>query len=762
MAQSASISQVEPVRLSGNWQVYPVPLDSIGIALPPQDYLSVPECSHLQPILCPDRPYWGEHLRSINQRAWIYRRIFTVPDVPYRRARLRFDGVDYFAEVWVNEHFVGLHEGHFAPFHMDVTAFLQPGAENELIVRVSAPWDKPNLGGTYPMDHVIRGLVKGLYEHGEGVIPPHVNPIGIWRPVWLLLDDGISIDQVRIHTKTNGQVDLQITCSNTTADIWEGSLDLKAEAENHDGSGAHMSDDIQLLPGTHSMNCQLSIPDPHLWWPWDHGCPDLYHLEAELSDHRDHLWSNRRENFGVRTVRLERSAERFTYWINDRTVFVRGTSYIPGLYLSQCSGESLAHDIALAQKANLNLLRAHVHVSPPEFYDQCDRTGMMVWQDFELSWVQDTSAEFEARARTMQREMMNLLGNHASIVSWACHNEPTMIFTRRHNLEQRPDPALYADAIQYDPTRPVFICSGQLEADWLRAGDTHSYYGALWSDNYTDIYRHRFRLNTEFGFEAPAALSTLRAHPAVWSRLGHLEGQVDELWDYQARLIQFQVEHLRRLRADSCGGYIHFWLVDLVPQVGCGVLDSERKPKGGYDALSLASQPLLIALEHDGRRPRALWIFNDTPQSYLGAQISLRIYDETRQLLFQDQFSWDITANGSERVVAADWPILPSRCARIELSLYGANGALLSENYYQNPFQPPRRPRGYPWKFDPYLGTKVFDRPDAPSLADQNVNPILKLVPQAMREMIAEWALRQQLPIWLVSTIARVVDRVMM
>ena len=65
---------------------------------------------------------------------------------------------------------------------------------------------------------------------------------------------------------------------------------------------------------------------------------------------------------------------------------------MPALYLSECTRESLARDLALARAANLNLLRVHVHVSPPELYDLCDRAGMLIWQDFELNWVQELLA----------------------------------------------------------------------------------------------------------------------------------------------------------------------------------------------------------------------------------------------------------------------------------------------------------------------------------------------------------------------------------
>ncbi|MCC6801998.1 MAG: hypothetical protein IT319_03860 [Anaerolineae bacterium] len=753
-------SPCEMIRLSDDWQAQPVPMDATA---PISDtWLRVPECAHLQPRLYPDQPYWGDHLRAINQQAWLYRRTFPTPAGDFRRARLRFEGVDYFADVWVNDSFVGRHEGHFLPFEFDITPYLRRDSdETTLTVRVTAPWDAPNPSGTYPSDHVVRGLVKGLYEHGEGVIPPAVNPVGIWRPVWLLLDQGISIDHLRIRTELDGMVDLRLRLTNVTGTMWHGCLDLAIGGENHDGAGVHTRFQVTLAPGTHALDHELRIPDPRWWWCWDQGAPNLYRLDARLLDERGRTLSAKSDCFGVRTIRLERSPERFTYWLNERPVFVRGSSYMPALYLSQTDEHLLARDVALARDANLNLLRLHVHVSPPEVYGLCDRAGMLVWQDFELNWVQDPSPEFETRAVEMQRGMIDLLGNHPSIITWACHNEPTMVFARRANMERRPDPALYADACQRDPTRPVFLCSGQLEDDWQRAGDAHTYYGAIWTRNYADIYRRHPRLVTEFGFETPAAAGTLRAYPDVWERLKHLEGEIDELWAYQAALIQYHVEHFRRLRADSCGGYVHFWLADLVPQVGCGVLDACRAPKGGYAALKRASQPLLPMLEYDGRQPVALWVLNDTPRAYSGSCFRWRIDGFDGGMLEEGQVGCDVAANASQRVLPVRWTTPPSACARIRLWLYDAAGDLLSANEYDDPFHPRQRPTGYPWKFDSYLGTKVFDRPGATSLADHGISPALRLVPLRLREQTTEWVLRQRLPTPLVSLIARIGDGLM-
>ena len=165
-------------------------------------------------------------------------------------------------------------------------------------------------------------------------------------------------------------------------------------------------------------------------------------------------------------------------------------------------------------------------------------------------------------------------------------------------------------------------------------------------------------------------------------------------------------------------------------------------------------------MEHDGQALKALWVFNDTPQSYSGVRFE---WKESRDKLEDLNYEKiiDIPANQSHKVME----LLTIRKGRsnkpshVELSLTAADGALLARNCYNHPFQPTPRPKGYPWKFDRRLGMKVFDRPGAPSMANASGNMIFRLVPLRVKEEVAEWALRQKLPVWLVSRVARIVDR---
>ncbi|MBL8154801.1 MAG: beta galactosidase jelly roll domain-containing protein, partial [Anaerolineae bacterium] len=283
--------------------MHSIPLDAdVSTPVSPESTILVPDSVHLQPILYPDRPYWGEHLRAINDKAWIYRRSFHLSSTANRRVRIRFEAVDYYAEVWLNDYYLGSHEGNFAPFEFDATQAVRWSEDNWLTVRVTSPWDAPNPSGSYPIDHVIRGMVKGLYEHGEGVIPPAVNPIGIWRPVSLILDEGIRIDQIRIHTQLDGRIDLRLRLTNATESAWSGRLALHIQAENHEGAGTVTSLEATLPPGRSEIECTVMLSEPRLWWCWDHGEPNLYRLTAHLVNTEDDVLSEITRVFGVRTV----------------------------------------------------------------------------------------------------------------------------------------------------------------------------------------------------------------------------------------------------------------------------------------------------------------------------------------------------------------------------------------------------------------------------------------------------------------------------
>ena len=98
---------------------------------------------------------------------------------------------------------------------------------------------------------------------------------------------------------------------------------------------------------------------------------------------------------------------------------------------------------------------------------------------------------------------------------------------------------------------------------------------------------------------------------------------------YQARLIQFAVEHFRRAKYTRLGGFFHFMFMDGWPTIGWSVLSYNRVPKAGYAALQRAMQPVLPMvelgttwLETTARSvDLSAWLVNDTRQELKDCRI---------------------------------------------------------------------------------------------------------------------------------------------
>ena len=158
--------------------------------------------------------YQSKELSLANQKEWWYRKQFSVPKGDSGKLmRLVFEGVDYFASVWLNGEKLGEHEGAYVPFSFDVSSKLKYGAENLLAVKVTCPW--------IPKDRGFLEYLKGDWEELRptemrfpyppyvlgpywGGIPAYGNavfPMGIFRDVKLAASGPAVVDDVFVRTK---------------------------------------------------------------------------------------------------------------------------------------------------------------------------------------------------------------------------------------------------------------------------------------------------------------------------------------------------------------------------------------------------------------------------------------------------------------------------------------------------------------------------------------------------------------------------------
>lgn len=462
-------------------------------------------------------------------------------------AALHFDGVDYFADVYLNGRHLGRHSGYFEPFAFDATEALRSG-KNVLAVRVESPYEIPGPDGW----HLRKRLIKGVLNHhdcrpggGWELTGQSYNTGGIWNRVYLEEHGTVTIERLLLRADLEASppvLQAELTVRNRTRKQ-SAMLELHCAPENFKGKAESAKFMFDLPEGESLHSVEMPVPEASLWQPWDRGFPHLYQVTARLSATRDD--ASRASLFGFRSVRVE---DGFRWFVNGQPYFPRGSNYIPSQWLAETLfpeiGESGQHpfggnagtdfytrDVTLAKEANLNILRVHALVPPPEFHQACDRAGLLVWQDFPLIWGYSDEPEFHAEAERQVWAMVTGLYNHPSIAAWCCHNEspwdaPWMtgadgLHNPEHNCEL--DARLEGVARRLDPTRYTHRNSA--------TGDGHTYpgwYMGHWRD-FQNLPAAPFI--TEYGAQGlPVRESLLRMLPR------HTDAGYEDLLRFKAWL----------------------------------------------------------------------------------------------------------------------------------------------------------------------------------------------------------------------------------
>ena len=398
----------------------------------------------------------GRALRP-DERLW-YRRSFTVPSAwRGRRLLLHFGAVDWQAEVRVNGTPVGTHRGGYLPFCFDVTAALRLGA-NELVVAVSDPTD------------------SSWQARGKQVLRPksiwYTAVSGIWQTVWLEPVPQAFIAGLRLTPDVDAG-ELRVEIQPGGASTGRGSARLRVT------DGGKLVADVHALPGE---PIRIPMPNARLWSPAD---PHLYDLSVEAGEDRVVSY------FAMRKFGLAKDAQGCPrLCLNDRPLFQFGPldqGYWPdGLYTPP-SEEAMKFDLDVVQRLGCNMLRKHVKVEPARFYYECDRRGLIVWQDMPNgaapvgdvpsflailfgSRRRDRNYRYAGRRdpagredfRRELKELVDALYNHPCIGMWVPFNEGWGQFDARATAEWLK---------AYDPTRTVDHASGWWDQ---RAGDCRS------------------------------------------------------------------------------------------------------------------------------------------------------------------------------------------------------------------------------------------------------------------------------------------------
>jgi len=434
-----------------------------------------------------DRVY---DLRKYETCQWWYHRSFSMPDVPEgHRVELGLEGIDCVADIWLNGMKIGRVENMFVEHHYDVTDLLKN--KNQLYICIHSTvlearkHMRNNFGVRYDALAEAVSIRKAPHMFGWDILPRLVSA-GLWRDVNLEIIPPTHFKSVYWVTK---DVDIENRRASIYVD-WEfatGRLDiddlvLKILLERE---GEVLYEKSVKVYTTVSRERIDQLKDVQFWWPAGFGDPALYEATLALVGGEGNILCENRQQIGIRKVDLVRSEANtpeqpgeFVFVVNGEKVFIKGTNWVALDALHSRDRLHVGQAVDMLADLNCNMVRlwgGNVYECD-EFYDLCDRYGIMVWQDFTMgctTYPQDR--DFAEKVRTEAQKAILRLRNHPSIVLWAGNNENDVSLNwsgDQSHLDPNTDvisrQVLPQAVREYDPKTPYLPSSPFISSEAFR------------------------------------------------------------------------------------------------------------------------------------------------------------------------------------------------------------------------------------------------------------------------------------------------------
>ena len=395
-----------------------------------------------------------------NSDFW-YRDEFSMPnDFKGERMFLNFDGINWKAEIFFNGKKIGRIDGAFIRGIFDVTDLVKPGQLNTIAVLIKK---NDNIG-------VIKEATATYHDKNGGILGAD-NPtyhasigwdwiptirgrnIGIWNDVFLkatgpvTIEDPLLTTDLKLPDTTAADINIEVTLKNHKSEEVSGTLmgkygDLKFEQQiSLDPSSSKV---VKLNPST---NPPLHIVNPKLWWPKGYGKPNLYNVELTFKTAAG--FSDKKEfKSGIRKMVFDDSNQILNIYVNGRRFIARGGNW--GFPESNLEYRGREYDIAVAYHAdmNFNMIRNWVgQTADDEFFEACDRHGVMIWQDFCLANPADgPDPENPEMFIDNARDVILRIRNHPAMAIYVGRNEgnpPVVIDTALRSMIHELHPGLH-------------------------------------------------------------------------------------------------------------------------------------------------------------------------------------------------------------------------------------------------------------------------------------------------------------------------------
>lgn len=618
---------------------------------------------------------WCEKALFIGESDWIYRCSFT--GEKGRKCRILFQGLDTIVDIYLNGIKLGRCEDFYLPAEFDITDLLE--RDNTLYLHFISPisymkeqdWEEKWNGSVMRCKTVrkpIHDFPPEKTEKGsnyQGAVP-YFTPVGVYGPVSLVYyeEEEIRDDFIQAKAEADGNGVLSLEMRGTgRPDTLTVHWDFSGEngKENKGGSKSFRPD---VREDGWSIREEIEVVSPPLWWPRGFGEQNLAEINIEIQKNGK-VCDRILKKIGFRRIQMEVP---FAYHINGKKVRLFGGSLDPLQGYTHCYQPDREQRLfEMVENANMNTLRIWGEgiPLPDEFYDECDKRGILIWQEFFLGHgAYPDSEKIRDFCKKEAEYLVRRLRHHPSLLLWCGGNETLMgaefqgsnPYGKEIFLEDFPEIVERLDKNRYyHPNSPY----GGEWANDPREGDLHTY-DCVWEYPYKSypnfISEHirtappvRHSLEKMIrgsiwpeGFTGQVLTESKNIMPDTWVERSHISAQgqrkTGDYWEfYDAKnaddlLYRLGAAYGKEIRrygeqvrigsknpevfSKRSKGYFACKLVDTWPKIYCASIDFFQEGYIPYYSLKRVFSPVLLCFQKE--ESIRLWGVNDSSKDIWG------------------------------------------------------------------------------------------------------------------------------------------------
>jgi len=437
---------------------------------------------------------WKDYL-WMEDKFFTYKTSFTKPSLASdEQLWFMSKGIDYKFEIYLNGEKLLQQEGMFTPVTLNISQRLKEKNELKVII-----YPVPKLHA-FPADRSQAAQsVKPAASYGWDW-HPRLVPSGIWDETGLEVRKQSHVNDVWVNYRLSddfSNVEISVKLDGASLENCRISWQLI----DADGKEVAKSESVAKADMV-SLDTQLQ--KPQLWWPHDHGTPYLYTSKVLLFDKNGKLLESRTSHVGFRKVQLimsegawdepagfpkGRSVAPIQVEINGRKIFAKGSNWVaPDIFPGVIDSSRYSQHLSRAIEANFNMLRiwGGCIVNKETFFEQCDRLGIMVWQEFPLACNNYVGTpEYLSVLKQESESIIKKVRKHPSLAMWCGGNE---LFNSWSGMTDQSTALrlLNAQCLSLDPNTPYINTSPLI-------GMAHGHYVFRDWENGEEVYARMAR-----------------------------------------------------------------------------------------------------------------------------------------------------------------------------------------------------------------------------------------------------------------------------